>query len=316
MKYSITPSSFFIGDKVKLIVNIDELQITKLQPFDITKINESESLTINDISISLVEDVPCLVIDFTPWQTGNLAFPSFTNIGLNVELPTIKVPSILEVEGVPQRLQDARPPILLDGTVFMVYKNIGITVLLLLFFTFFLLWLKKKGRAFLTTFLNNYALFMFSLKLKILRREFNKKSCNNELMTSEFPVTEALKKRLNMLKNVWGKNYENALRKCLSCLYKAKKEPNWATLTYKEIEEFIAYELEKQSKQQSELQESILKNIKNIFYHLSLIRFAEDDSKRKKTDKTSQEEIIDLSSKFIALHKKRKWNVSSGGSEK
>jgi len=312
MEYSITPSSFFVGDRAKFIVQLDAFHKINRSSFDIDKLEKSDSLTINDISIGSVEGITCLVINFTPWQTGKVDFPSLKNIGIDIELPTITVPSILEVEGVPQSLQDARGPILLDGTAFMIYKGISITVLLLLFLTFFLVWVKKKGRAFLTRLSNNYALCLFGLNLRILKRKLKKIESFVPLEPAYELLAKKLKEEKFVMRNAWGKTYESALRKCLASIYKKKVNINWASLTYSEMQDMIASELKS-----SEPQEDCLQNIRTIFRHLSYIRFAKENVSEKGVNVTSLEnELLDLSFKFLGLNKKRKPTNSKKESSK
>jgi len=340
MEYSLSPSSFFVGDKVKLTVILDECQKINHSSFDITKIEKSESLTINNISLSNINGVQYLIIEFVPWQTGEVNFPSFKDVSVDIKLPTIKVPSILEIEGVQQILQDAREPILLDGTVFMLYKTISITVLSLLFFTFFIIFFKKRGKIFLIKLSSYYALFLFGVKLHILKRGIKKKSPSintqsfyNDTEDFKKPLLKAPKRQI--AENIWGKTYENALRKCLSYIYKTK-DINWYSLTYKEMEMLIRSKLAKQEiqkqdaknkqeepdtsisderqnryVQKTELQTEILQNIKDIFQHLSLIRFAEKISDISNINTYCKEEgLILLSFRLITLHKKRKCNDS------
>ena len=335
MNYSIIPSHFFVGDRVKLITKLDESHNITQTSFDITKIEQNDVLTINDISISSIDGMPCLVIEFTPWQIGELTFPSLQDIALDIELPTIKVASILEVEGVPQNLQDAREPILLDGTVFMIYRSIGSAVILLLFITFFILWLKKKGKIFWTNLSNNYALFLFSLRLRWLSRDWKNFPSENEIKTLDASLAKGLKEKNRIMKRSWAKNYETAFRVCLASIYRTQKSINWDALTYQEIEKVIAIELEKYVFNETDVQKikksvstltnskdktieptnsklQNLQNITDIFQHLSTIRFAEYNKNEQDTKEVfCEEELIALSFKFISLHKKRKLRNST-----
>ncbi len=297
MEYSITPSHFFVGDRAKLIVKLDESCKIRCTSLDVAKLTKSESLTIHEVSIVTVEGKTRIVVDFTPWQIGEVNFPSLYDAGCDVELPTIKVPSILQIEGVAQTLQEAREPILPDGTVMMLYKGIGLFIVLLLAFTLGFLWLKKRGRACLTKLSNDYALLLFAYRIKRLRRELKRTSrySKGENYTMDLPAQANRK----MAINTWGKIYENAFRKCLASIYRTNV--NWDALTYSEMEEMIGQRLKNEICGQDRCE-----NISKVFHLLSLMRFAEKRGGLKDASRTcTEDELLSLSLQFITLHKKR-----------
>jgi len=332
MEYSITPSLFFVGDRVQLSIQLGPSYTSSNSTFKLEKLEETPDITINAISIVHKDASPYLVIEFTPWQTGYVRFPSLTPIGLDLALPKLEVPSILDEAGVSASLQDARGPILSDGTVFMIYKNIGSVLLCLLAFSFVFLFLKKKGSALFSSFLDRYALLLFGLSLKKLQHNLNNilslQTSGHSALSAHLQLSKEKHERLA----TWSKSYEASFRVCLASIYRRKANINWAALTYSEMEKLIAESIESQpliSDEEEEMRRKIMQNIHQIFACLSIIRFGRNGKARgsakdvKGVSTTLQnstgreeelleeeefleEELLTLSSHLITLHKKRK----------
>lgn len=282
MSYILEPASFYVGDKVKLFFPLPKNHKYEATSFKIKQIEQNECLFINDISITAINNTDYLLITFTPWQAGNVEFPSLENIGLNVSLPNISVPSVLDQGGaLTQTLQESRPPILLDGTVYLLYKYVISSVVICLFLIFVITVLKKKGMAFLNLIIKQRAILLFyiklnSLKIKLKKREKFEK--NNECLK---------------LKSEWIKCYENYLRLFIFSIYKIKNKQLFESLTYKEIRDFI-----KASKDNY----SIDKDINLVFKKLYILRFSDFAN----SNLLQEKELIEASFKLLSTYRKEK----------
>ena len=278
MEHILIPNEFFVGDKVKLLYPLPKNYPLHSLSLNIEKINQNNDLTIHEISITKFNNEECLVINFTPWQVGKISFPSLKELGINFNLPHVNVSSFLDVDNLTSStLQPPRPPMLLPGTLYMLYAYIGGGMFLILSIISFFMLAKKRGKAITRFIFNSYSSFIFylaliKLKLKLKYKKIKTKSIFNS--------------------NVWAKHYEKCLRGFLFSMHNKEKLINWTSLTYNEMQECI------NTFDNIEVQEKI----KNIFTNLSFIRFGKYINK----EMIKEKELLKDSFKLIALYKKKK----------
>ncbi|MGP1415749.1 MAG: hypothetical protein ACTTJ6_07495 [Treponema sp.] len=265
MEYFLEPNEFFVGDPVQFYFCLPEGFTYK--EFSIDKIRQNTSMTINDVSIIKIHNKSYIKLDFVAWETGKINFPSLKDIGINFEFPSIYVSSILELDK-NISLQEARPPLLLHGTTYLIYSYVFSFFILCFLLASFVIWIRKKRKSIIKTLSQKYAIFIFYFTLKNLKGK--------------------LKHRVNVFsleeRNIWVKKYEVAFRLFLSSMYKTKE--NWVSFTYSEIVEAI-----------NDPNKEILSLIKSIFENLSFIRFANI------SDEAIPKKIIDYSFKLISLYR-------------
>lgn len=261
MEYFLEPNEFFVGDHVQLYFCIPEGASYK--DFSIDKIKQNTSITINDISISKINNKTYLKLDFIPWEVGVLSFPSLKEIGINFELPYIEVSSVLELDKTTS-LQEARPPLLLPGTTYLIYGYAISFFFICVLGVGFVIWIRKKQKSIINWLYQRYSMFIFYFALKRLKAK--------------------LKSGKNLNAKNWTKKYETSFRLFLSYIY--KNEGSWDSLTYNEIVEIIR-----------EPNDEVLGLIKSIFQNLSLARFANIN------DEEIEKKIIEQSFQLLKLYK-------------
>ena len=268
MEYFLEPNEFFVGDVVQFYFCLPEGFTCK--DVSIEKVKQNSSMTINDVSIVKVNGKDYIKFDFVAWEVGEVHFPSLKEIGINFELPHINVSSILELDK-NISFQEARPPLLLPGTTYLIYTYVFSFFALCFLIIGFGIWIKKKRKSIINRLSQKYAMFIFYIALRRFEAKLKKKSTNVSLEE----------------RKSWIKDYEASFRLFLSSIYKNKE--NWNVFTYTEIVEAIA-----------EPNEELLNLIKSIFENLSLVRFANI------SDENPLKKIIDYSFKLSSLYKKKR----------
>ncbi len=271
----LIPDKFFVGDEVELYYLLNDFETTSCKSFNIEKIEKTDDVTIKSICLVSKENKNYLLIKFVPWKSGQLILPSLEGLGLKLTLPPINVSSTLELEGLTtSTLQEVRPPILQDGTIYLLYRYIAFfllaTFILSLSFVFF----KKRGKSFLNFILQKYAISLFYIKLIFLKNRWKHVEIENELDVKS-----------------WLKQYEMQLKNFLFSIYKIKNPILSHALTYSEIEEKIENTYNA-SKDKMELLHSIFEVIKQL-------RF----SNVKKSKKHIQKNLLTPSFNLIKLYK-------------
>ncbi len=262
MEYFLEPSEFFVGDHVQFFFCLPEG--FKHKDFFIDKIKQSTSMTVNDVSIIKINNRNYLKLDFVPWEVGDINIPSLKEIGINFEFPLIHVSSVLELDKT-LSFQEARPPLLLPGTTYLIYGYVIVFFIACILVATFIMWIRKKRKSIINSFSQRYAMLIFKFELRRLKANLKKKTMNVEARKN------------------WIKRYETAFRLFLSYIYKS--EGNWNSLTYSEIIDVI-----------KEPNNEILSVIKSVFENLSLVRFANID------DEAIEKRIIDYSFKLLKLY--------------
>lgn len=265
MEYFLEPKEFFVGDHVFLYFCLPKGFTYK--DFSIEKIKQDTSMTINDVSIIKINDKSYIKIDFVPWEAGEINFPSLKEIGINFEFPSIHVSSILDLDK-NATLQEARPPLLLPGTTYLIYGYVIGFIIVCFLLTSLIIWLRKKRKSIINKLSQKYAILIFHFTLKRLEAKLKKKMNNTDVE----------------IRKTWIKKHEISFRLFLSSIYESKD--NWDSFTYNEIIELI-----------KEPNGEILNLIDSIFENLSLVRFANIDDER------IEKKIIKDSFKLLKLYK-------------
>ena len=262
MEYFLEPKEFFVGDHVQLYLCVPEGFSYK--EFSVEKIKQNASVTINNVSISKINNKSYIKLDFVAWEAGIVNFPSLKDIGINFELPYIQVSSILEL-GKTANLQEARPPLLLPGTTYLIYGYLVGFLSLCVLISGVLILISKKQKSIINWLYQRYSMFIFYFALKRLKAKLKNG------------------KDLNVVRKNWTKKYETSFRLFLSYIY--KNEGSWDSLTYNEIVEII-----------KEPHDEVLGLIKSIFQNLSLLRFA------NVSDEGIERKIIEQSFLLLKLY--------------
>lgn len=265
MEYFLEPNEFFVGDHVQFYLCLPEGFTYK--NFSIEKIKQTKSMAISDISIVKISGKDYIKLDFVAWEVGEIHFPSLKEIGINFELPSITVSSILDLDKT-VALQEARPPLLLPGTTYLIYGYVFVFFIMCFLVAILAIWIRKKHESIINILSQRYAMFIFHFAVKRLKTKLKR---------------QASKVSLQEIKS-WIKNYEASFRLFLSSMY--KNVNGWNSLTYNEIIKII-----------KEPNEEILNLLKLIFENISLIRFA------NVSDVNTIKKIIDYSFQLLKLYR-------------
>lgn len=223
MECSIYPKEFFVGDLVTLYYPLSEAQESAITSFNIENICQNEELTIKSICIINKNGTKYLLLQFVPWNAGEISFPSLENIGASFKLPNIKVSSVLEkLDMNAITLQDVRSPILQAGTIYLLYKYIALFLIATLSIAFVLRFIKKQKTSFFNLVLSRYAIIRFYFQLLIFKKNLKSLSSKNE-------------KEVKLIVN----KYEAYLKNFLFSIYKFKDATRYHALTYTEIEKEV-----------------------------------------------------------------------------
>lgn len=132
-------------------------------------IPESSDATVESIVVSRVGDVATVTIRFVPWVSGVLELPQFAIHGTRVTPPTVRIASAVEKTG-RTSLEPARPPLLVPGTMWLLYAMIACALAGVAVCAFAIVHLARYA---LTDPLSRHArsrFRLFSRELKILER--------------------------------------------------------------------------------------------------------------------------------------------------
>ena len=130
------PKAIYIGDKAELRCSFSSaasLNAGQLSSQSFTEAVDFSLYDINDISLQKTgSDYYTLVINFTPWRTGQLAFPDFEIEGAGVvHFEAVKIQSLVEQQGATD-IRTFNSPLLLPGTAYKIYGGIAVFVILLI----------------------------------------------------------------------------------------------------------------------------------------------------------------------------------------
>ena len=133
---STFPKTIYIGDKAELKCSFSSgnpLTTGQLSAQSFKEALDFSLYDINDISLQKSgSDYYTLVINFTPWHTGQLLFPDFEIEGAGaIHFETVQIQSLVEQQGATD-IRTFNSPLLLPGTAYKIYGSIAIFILLLI----------------------------------------------------------------------------------------------------------------------------------------------------------------------------------------
>lgn len=133
---STFPKTIYIGDKAELRSSFSTgttLTTGDLSAQAFTKALDLSLYDINGISLQKSgTDYYTLVINFTPWKTGEIIFPDFEiQETFTLHFEEVIVKSLVEQQGATD-IRTFNSPLLLPGTAYKIYGGIAASVILLI----------------------------------------------------------------------------------------------------------------------------------------------------------------------------------------
>ena len=238
MEGILIPQQVFVGDSAEFLFLIDDLKsfdpsILMSGSFKIDKIKQNTMMDITSIQIKKQKTKEYISINFTPWETGSVFFPSLAEAGIYDAMPQVFISSILETAKV-EVIQPPRPPLLLPGTSYLLYLIASVSGVLI--FTSIMVFSAVRKYFFVYSFSRAQRIRIKALNksLRKLKRQVSSVSSSDNL--------EGITKRKD-----WLKKFEFAFRRyCFSLTSSEKvlKSGEGDCLTYSEILESLKRKFE------------------------------------------------------------------------
>lgn len=285
MEGFLIPQQIFVGDEAKFYYPLPpNINAESLTEFNAGKIKQNTEMTVTNVSVEKRDNTYFLSVDFVAWETGNINFPYFSELGLNISLPSVFVSSVLEARNT-EKLQPSRPPLLIPGTIYMLYGYSVLFLLLLIFSSFLFIGFKKLKHCFFYGFSAKNNNKVFYKKLKKL----------NARLKKIYKLFETNKTSYLKYENFWFKEYETALKNylCFFCK-RVSTDVNWKSLTYSEILNIL--------KENTSGQNVIYNNAELLFKTIQIVRFSKVDFFSKEVF-NYQNLLITKSFDLISLYK-------------
>lgn len=205
MEGILIPQQVFIGDTAEFLFPIDILADFKSPVltsgnFQIGKIKQNGLMQITDIRITQQEKKDYISITFIPWETGYISFPSLREAGIYDELPQVYISSILETMQT-DILQPPRPPVLIPGTVNLLYTAGAATIVGIGIFIFIINAVRK--RFFTDSFFHTQ-----KKRVRILYKQLKRL----EKKSKTKPIQKKSGEEVVLFGKNWLKEFENAVR--------------------------------------------------------------------------------------------------------
>ena len=265
MEGILIPQQVFVGDSAEFLFPIDALQsfdpsILMSGSFKIDKIKQNTMMDITSIQIKKQKTKEYISINFTPWETGSVFFPSLAEAGIYDSIPQVFISSILETAKV-EVIQPPRPPLLLPGTSYLLYLIASVSAVLI--FTSIMIFSAVKKHFFVYSFsrAQRIRIKVLNKSLRKLKRQVSSVSSSDSL--------EGVTKRKD-----WLKRFEFAFRRYCFSLTSSEavlKSSDGETLTYSEILESL--------KRKFESTYGVYFEFEKIFFKLQTLRFGSTDLK-------------------------------------
>ena len=265
MEGILIPQQVFVGDSAEFLFPIDALQsfdpsILMSGSFKIDKIKQNTMMDITSIQIKKQKTKEYISINFTPWETGSVFFPSLAEAGIYDSMPQVFISSILETAKV-EVIQPPRPPLLLPGTSYLLYLIASVSAVLI--FTSIMIFSAVKKHFFVYSFsrAQRIRIKVLNKSLRKLKRQVSSVSSSDSL--------EGVTKRKD-----WLKRFEFAFRRYCFSLTSSEavlKSSDGETLTYSEILESL--------KRKFESTYGVYFEFEKIFFKLQTLRFGSTDLK-------------------------------------
>ena len=265
MEGILIPQQVFVGDSAEFLFPIDDLQsfdpsILMSGSFKIDKIKQNTMMDITSIQIKKQKTKEYISINFTPWETGSVFFPSLAEAGIYDSMPQVFISSILETAKV-EVIQPPRPPLLLPGTSYLLYLIASVSGVFI--FTSIMVFSAVKKYFFVYSFsrAQRKRIKALNKSLRKLKRQVSSVSSSDSL--------EGVTKRKD-----WLKRFEFAFRSycfSLTSLETVLKSGEGESLTYSEILESL--------KRKFESTYGVYFEFEKIFFKLQALRFGAADLK-------------------------------------
>lgn len=265
MEGILIPQQVFVGDSAEFLFPIDALQsfdpsILMSGSFKIDKIKQNTMMDITSIQIKKQKTKEYISINFTPWETGSVFFPSLAEAGIYDSIPQVFISSILETAKV-EVIQPPRPPLLLPGTSYLLYLIASVSAVFI--FTSIMIFSAVRKYFFVYSFsrAQRKRIKALNKSLRKLKRQVYSISSSDSLA--------GITKRKD-----WLKKFEFAFRRYCFSLTSSEtvlKSGEGESLTYSEILENL--------KRKFESTYGVYFEFEKIFFKLQALRFGAADLK-------------------------------------
>ena len=265
MEGILIPQQVFVGDSAEFLFPIDALQsfdpsILMSGSFKIDKIKQNTMMDITSIQIKKQKTKEYISINFTPWETGSVFFPSLAEAGIYDSMPQVFISSILETAKV-EVIQPPRPPLLLPGTSYLLYLIASVSAVFI--FTSIMIFSAVKKHFFVYSFSRAQR-----IRIKVLNKSLRKLKRQVPSISSSDSLAGITKRK------DWLKKFEFAFRRyCFSLTSSEQvlKSGEGESLTYSEILESL--------KRKFESTYGVYFEFEKIFFKLQALRFGAADLK-------------------------------------
>ncbi len=229
MEGILIPQQVFVGDTAEFLFPIDffssfDPSVLTGGIFQIEKIKQNECMKITEIKIKRQDKKEYISIMFIPWETGNISFPDLSCAGIYDDIPQVFISSILEKTQT-EVLQPPRPPVLMPGTMSLLY-SIAAACILFIFSAIFIFQIIRR-RFFLNSFLH-----IQKKRVRILNKSLRRLQKN----ISSKVLQKKTQEEINLLLKNWLKEFEGAVRLyCFSLITQQDIKNGFNALTYSEV---------------------------------------------------------------------------------
>ncbi|UTC65846.1 MULTISPECIES: hypothetical protein [unclassified Treponema] len=263
MEGILIPQQVFVGDSAEFLFPIDALSsfdpsVLMSGAFRIETIKQNSFMDITSIQIKKQEKKEYISINFTPWETGSISFPSLHEAGINDAIPQVFISSILETAKV-EVLQPPRPPLLIPGTSYLLYLIASVSGVLIFTSIMIISALRK-----------HFFVYSFSRAQRIRIRTLNKSLRKLKRQLSSVSSSEGLE--MITKKKDWLKKFEFVFRRYCFSLTSSEKElrsGDGDCMTYSEILESL--------KNRFENTYGVYFEFEKLFFKLQDLRFGNSD---------------------------------------
>lgn len=279
MEGILIPQQVFVGDTAEFLFPVSALNsfdpyILESGAFRISNIRQNSFMEVTSIQIKKQEKKEYLSINFIPWETGPISFPSLTEAGIQDLLPQVFIYSILESSKV-EVLQPPRPPILIPGTSYLLYLMASLSAVIIFSSVILFSAIKK-----------HFFSYSFSRAQRIRIRILNKSLKKLKKQVDSFLCLDG--GELILKQKDWLKNFESAFRKY--CFSLTLSDPSYSSherseslsknFKFNEGESLTYSEILDRLKNKFENTYGVYFEFEKLFFKLQSLRFGNTDLKK------------------------------------
>lgn len=280
MEGILIPQQVFVGDTAEFLfplsaLNSFEPYILESGSFRINSIKQNSFMEVTSIQIKKQEKKEYLSINFIPWETGSISFPSLNEAGIQDLLPQVFIYSILESSNV-EVLQPPRPPILIPGTSYLLYIIASVSAVMIFSAVIVFSAIKKHFFSYSFSRAQRIRIRVLNKSLKKLKKQIDS--------ISSLEGEEVIVKQKN-----WLKNFEFAFRKYCFSLISSESRPDLSQNRLSDRSNRFKFN-EGESLTYSEILNGLKNEFKNtygayfefekLFFRLQTFRFGNADLKK------------------------------------